>query len=147
MGHHSEDAWDPDFRSYITETIGRKFATLDPAARLLPGAFQQNLFNVAIDPKLPPDERLLALAHESAHMVLSEHHWGEMIRRLEQIAIILFTFTSNLRGMYIYEIFDVAGPELRDSMELRAAFLADPGVREIIAAKLRSSRYLSRRPV
>ena len=97
----------------------------EPFMDLLPGSFKQTTSTIRLNDELPSEKRLLVLSHEIGHAWLGRKHWGEAIKRLEGLQLLLFPWLNLVR----YRIIQETGREKYGSdiglTEINAADFAD----------------------
>lgn len=104
---------------------------------LYPGSYDPSIGLMLLDPTLNEVDVQLVFAHEHAHFVQGQTHWGEAIRRLNTLQILMSVPLQLQRSLIITRLLRhkfgekltaahferIAEPEVRK--EIRAAFAAD----------------------
>ncbi len=94
-----------DARRIWRDHWNKRYQTLVQEVRLpsliQAGSLDSKNYCITLDTSLPPLEMELVLRHELMHAELSQGHYGEAIKRLESIAILMFGLLNTLRALII----------------------------------------------
>jgi hypothetical protein len=108
----------------------------EPFAELLSGSYNPATSAIRLN-EPAPTKRMLVLAHEISHAWLAQKHWGEAIKRIEQLQLLLFQLVNLIR----YLILKDTARELYDrepELALLVVMSEDPAARKRISARMKA---------
>jgi len=149
---------DPELRGQIAAAYAKllkyRQSQFDTARSLYPGSYRVEDYSIVIDTSMPELSQQIVLLHELVHADLGQHHYGEMICRMESFGRQLIVPLNELRGRLIAEVVEKK-PERPVELKKRLMGLkkiaTDGRLRKRIRARLVSdpifmagARYLDR---
>ncbi len=114
---------------------------------LFPGSYKTDDLTLMVNSDLPPHIHALVMLHELTHAEFGHQHYGEMIRRLEHLAILaaipLHQIRKNIMALLHLEELG-PNPDDKKTRDFSARVALDPAMRQRIRDRLASDQLFMR---